>query len=249
MYGLIGYPLGHSFSAQYFTEKFLREGLDECYKLFPIKDINSLSELVDCNKTLNGLNVTIPYKQAVIPFLDNISDDASEIGAVNVIRISRSESAEREFLSGYNTDWKGFIESLDSMLHPDVKKALILGSGGASKAVVYGLKKRGIRSLIVSRTKNNGDITYDDIDKTIMSEHLLIVNTTPLGMFPKTEACPDIPYHLLTSNHICYDLIYNPEQTEFMRKSAAMGAEVKNGLEMLHIQAELSWKIWNAHSE
>lgn len=249
MYGLIGYPLGHSFSAQYFTEKFLREGLDECYKLFPIKDINSLSELVDGNKTLNGLNVTIPYKQAVIPFLDKISGDASEIGAVNVIRISRSGSAAGTHLSGYNTDWKGFIESLEPMLHQHVKKALILGSGGASKAVVYGLKKRGIMPLVVSRSKNNGDITYDDIDKTIMSEHLLIVNTTPLGMFPETETYPDIPYHLLTSDHICYDLIYNPEQTEFMRKSAVMGAEVKNGLEMLHIQAELSWKIWNEHSE
>lgn len=249
MYGLIGYPLGHSFSAQYFTEKFLREGLDECYKLFPIKDINSLSELVDGNKTLNGLNVTIPYKQAVIPFLDKISGDASEIGAVNVIRISRSKSAAKTHLSGYNTDWKGFIESLEPMLHPHVKKALILGSGGASKAVVYGLKKRGIKPLIVSRSKNSGDMTYDDIDKTIMSEHLLIVNTTPLGMFPETEAYPDIPYNFLTPDHICYDLIYNPEQTEFMRKSAAMGAEVKNGLEMLHIQAELSWKIWNEHSE
>ncbi len=249
MYGLIGYPLGHSFSAQYFTEKFLREGLDECYKLFPIKDINSLSELVDGNKTLNGLNVTIPYKQAVIPFLDKISGDASEIGAVNVIKISRSENAAGTHLSGYNTDWKGFIESLEPMLHPHVKKALILGSGGASKAVVYGLKKRGIKPLIVSRSKNSGDMTYDDIDKTIMSEHLLIVNTTPLGMFPETEAYPDIPYNFLTPDHICYDLIYNPEQTEFMHKSAAMGAEVKNGLEMLHIQAELSWKIWNEHSE
>ncbi len=249
MYGLIGYPLGHSFSAQYFTEKFLREGLDECYKLFPIKDINSLSELVDGNKTLNGLNVTLPYKQAVIPFLDKISGDASEIGAVNVIRISRSENAAGTHLSGYNTDWKGFIESLEPMLHPDVKKALILGSGGASKAVAYGLKKRGIMPLVVSRSKNNGDMTYDDIDKTIMSEHLLIVNTTPLGMFPETETYPAIPYHLLTTDHICYDLVYNPEQTEFMRKSAVMGAEVKNGLEMLHIQAELSWKIWNEHSE
>lgn len=249
MYGLIGYPLGHSFSAQYFTEKFLREGLDECYKLFPIKDINSLSELVDGNKTLNGLNVTLPYKQAVIPFLDKISGDASEIGAVNVIRISRCENAAGTHLSGYNTDWKGFIESLEPMLHPHVKKALILGSGGASKAVVYGLKKRGIKPLIVSRSKNSGDMTYDDIDKTIMSEHLLIVNTTPLGMFPETEAYPDIPYNFLRPDHICYDLIYNPEQTEFMRKSAAMGAEVKNGLEMLHIQAELSWKIWNEHSE
>lgn len=246
MFGLIGYPLGHSFSAKYFNEKFAKEGIDNCYKLFPIPTIGDLKEIINSNPTLHGLNVTIPYKEQVLPFLNHLSPDAEAIGAVNVIKIYYDKNGGTPALSGYNTDWKGFSLSLLPMLRGNVKSALVLGSGGASKAVCYALKQLGISPHLVSRVTAPEVLTYDDLNEQIIRDNLLIVNTTPLGMSPNIDSSPDIPYQYLTENHICYDLVYNPEITEFMKKSAQYGAQVKNGLEMLHRQAELSWEIWIA---
>ena len=247
MFGLIGYPLGHSFSAKYFAGKFKRENLEEQYCLFPLKRIEELDSLISENIGLKGLNVTIPYKELVIPYLDELSPDASAIGAVNVIRVFKSNNGEKPCLRGYNTDWEGFSLSLSSLLTGNEKKALVLGTGGASKAVVYALSKLGIKSQLVSRKKRDGVQTYEDLNKSIIEDNLLIINTTPLGMFPNTQSAPMIPYEYLTSRHICYDLVYNPLETEFLKRCAAMGATTKNGLKMLHLQADLSWKIWNEH--
>lgn len=242
MYGLIGYPLGHSFSAGFFNDKFKREGIDEHYSLFPIENINELPVLIKEHPDLHGLNVTIPYKEKVIPFLSELSDDAREIGAVNVVAISDNG----KILKGYNSDAIGFRDSIKPLLKPDMKKALVLGTGGASKAVAYVLRNLGIDVRFVSRHKGEDNFTYEDLTPEVISEYKVIVNTTPLGMWPKTESCPDIPYSLLTHSHLCYDLVYNPETTTFMRKSAEMGATVKNGLEMLHRQALAAWDIWNS---
>ncbi|MDE6339709.1 MAG: shikimate dehydrogenase, partial [Muribaculaceae bacterium] len=181
----------------------------------------------------------------VIPFLDQISPDASEIGAVNVIKIVNNTEGRQPILSGFNTDWKGFSLSLSPLLDSKIDNALILGTGGASKAVGYALRQLGIIPHFVSRTSRPGVYSYDELNKTIIENNLLIVNTTPLGMYPAVNACPPIPYQYITSHHICYDLVYNPHMTEFMRRSAEKGAKVKNGLEMLHRQAELSWEIWS----
>ncbi len=245
MYGLIGYPLGHSFSAGYFKEKFERENINEQYKAFPLKDIVEFKDLYEAMSDLKGVNVTIPYKQDVMKFLDFLSDDAEEIGAVNVVKINRNEEGF-PVLKGYNSDWQGFSESLKPLLHDGIKGALVLGSGGASKAVCYALRQLNIKPLTISRKSAPGVMTYEDIDRDVIKNNLLIVNTTPLGMYPNVRGCPDLPYHYLTSAHVCYDLVYNPEITEFMKKSAAYGAVVKNGLEMLHRQAEISWEIWNS---
>lgn len=249
MYGLIGYPLGHSFSAKYFAEKFKRENIDESYELFPIHKIEDMELLLRKNCSLKGFNVTIPYKRSIFGFLDEVSEDARNIGAVNVVRIDRNECADIPRLVGYNTDWSGFSESLLPLINDTIRNALILGTGGASAAVAYALSRLGIKYTFVSRTKKIEfeSITYNDIDEKKMKDNLLIINTTPLGMYPETSSCPDIPYNLLTEHHLCYDLVYNPEVTEFMKRSSKFGARVKNGLEMLHIQAELSWKIWNEH--
>lgn len=244
MYGLIGKKLGHSFSAQFFNEKFKREGIKEEYLLLPIPEISDFPELLVKYPDLHGLNVTIPYKQEVMPFLSEISEDAEEIGAVNTIKITGDNGKIK--LKGYNTDVIGFRESLKPLLRPEIKKALVLGSGGASKAVVYVLKKAGITPTLVSRNPHPDNLSYHDLDKRIMEENLLIVNTTPLGMFPDVDSYPPIPYHLLTDRHICFDLVYNPLETEFMKKSAKMGAQTKNGIEMLHGQAIASWDIWNS---
>ncbi len=241
MYGLIGNPLGHSFSADFFNNKFEREGIDEHYSLFPLENIGELLPLLASNPGLKGLNVTIPYKKQVIPFLSEISDAAKEIGAVNVIKINSDGK-----LSGYNTDSIGFRNSLTPLLAPHVKKALVLGTGGASLAVEYVLRNLGLEVTKVSRKKTEGVITYSEITPDVMNSHHLIVNTTPLGTWPNTDASPDIPYHLLTSKHICHDLVYNPETTEFMRRSAEFGATVKNGFEMLIGQAIAAWEIWNS---
>lgn len=241
MYGLIGYPLGHSFSAGFFNDKFKNEGIDEHYNLFPIEHIDVLPELLKKHPDLKGLNVTIPYKEKVIPFLAAISDDAKEIGAVNVIAVSDNGKT----LKGFNTDAIGFRESLLPLLKPEMNKALVLGTGGASKAVAYVLKKLGIEVRFVSRHEGVGYYKYEDLTPEVIAENRIIVNTTPLGMWPNTEACPDLPYSSLSDSHLCYDLVYNPEITTFMRKSAEMGATVKNGLEMLHRQALAAWDIWN----
>lgn len=243
-YGLIGYPLGHSFSATYFTEKFNRENIDARYDNYEMQTIDDLLPLLHNEPELRGLNVTIPHKQAVIPLLDDISDTARAIGAVNVIRIRRNGNSIH--LKGYNSDVIGFCQSIRPLLHPELHRhALVLGTGGASKAVVYGLQQMGLSAICVSRTPADGRLTYADINAEIMETHKVIVNCTPAGMYPQTETCPSIPYNLLTSSHLLYDLVYNPLETKFMHLGAKQGATVKNGLEMLHLQAEAGWNFWH----
>lgn len=244
VYGLLGYPLGHSFSKNYFNNKFEAEKIDAEYINFEIPDINMLMEVISEYYNLNGLNVTIPYKEQVIPFLDELDEDAANIGAVNVIKIIRENGDMR--LKGYNSDIIGFCDSIAPFIKPHMKKALILGTGGAAKAVHYGLKKLGIEGQFVSRKKSEQAITYSEIDKEIIDTHHVIVNTTPLGMYPNIDESPDIPYNLLTPDHLCYDLLYNPDETLFMKNAKAMGAATKNGLEMLLLQAFASYDIWNS---
>ena len=244
LYGLLGYPLGHSFSRNYFNNKFEAEDIDAEYINFEIPDINMLMEVISEYYNLNGLNVTIPYKEQVIPFLDELDEDAANIGAVNVIKIIHNNNDL--ILKGYNSDVVGFCDSISPLIKPHMKKALILGTGGAAKAVCYGLKKLGIESQFVSRKKTENTITYPEINKDIIDEHHIIVNTTPLGMYPNVDDCPDIPYELLTEKHLCYDLLYNPDETLFMKNAKGYGATVKNGLEMLLLQAFVSYEIWNS---
>lgn len=245
MYGLIGYPLGHSFSEKYFRNKFAELRIEETYRLFPLKDISELPALLESNPGIRGLNVTIPYKEAVIPYLDRLSADATEIGAVNCIRIIQDADGRR-VLTGHNTDWDGFAESLRPHIRPEFTDALVLGSGGASKAVAYALKALGISPHIVSRTRGKGEFVYEDLSRDMLKRCPLVVNTTPLGMSPDIHSAPPLPYHLLNKHNFCYDLVYNPELTEFLRRAESHDAEIKNGLEMLHLQADISWKIWNA---
>lgn len=243
-YGLIGYPLGHSFSISYFNQKFKDENIDAVYENFEIPSIDLLPEVLDSNPNLKGLNVTIPYKQKVIPFLDNISPEARAIGAVNVIKVIHEGKKTR--LKGYNSDVIGFTQSIEPMLEPRYhKKALILGTGGASKAIDYGLKSLGLDTVFVSRFERPDTIQYDKITPAVVQEYNVIVNCTPLGMFPHTEECPQLPYEAMDSHTILYDLIYNPDETMFMKRGAERGANVKNGLEMLLLQAFASWEFWH----
>ena len=248
-YGLIGYPLSHSFSGKYFSEKFSREGISDCtYDLFPIERIDLLLPLINGNMELLGLNVTIPYKEQVIPYLNDIDEDAANIGAVNTIRITHNSG--KTILKGYNTDVYGFSESLRPLLTQRHKNALILGTGGASKAVAYALKKWEIPVTFVSRSHTNSNtITYPMITPEIIVKSKIIVNTSPLGMYPSINDCPDIPYELLTPDHILFDLIYNPQETTFMSKGRSKGSKVLNGLHMLHLQADKAWQIWNTKSK
>ena len=243
-YGLIGYPLRHSFSIGYFNEKFKSENIDAEYVNFEIPSIEDFMEVVEENPNLCGLNVTIPYKEQVIPFLNALDPDTAKIGAVNVIKIIRQGKGKVKLI-GYNSDIIGFTQSIQPLLLPSHKKALILGTGGASKAVYHGLKNLGIESVFVSRTHKPGMLTYEELTPEIMAEHTVIVNCTPLGMYPKVDFCPDIPYECLTSNHLLYDLLYNPNVTLFMKKGEERGAITKNGLEMLLLQAFAAWEIWN----
>ena len=243
-YGLIGYPLGHSFSQKYFTEKFDRECVDARYDLFPLESINELPGLIHDTEGLAGFNVTIPYKQDVIQFLDEMDDQAREIGAVNVVKIMRQVNGAYR-LKGFNSDAYGFTESIRPMLGPSHKRALVLGSGGASKAVIFSLRRLGVEPVVVSRRASAGMLTYAAIDKEILMNYTVIVNASPVGMSPIIDACPDIPYEFLTPRHVCFDLVYNPEETLFLQKASAAGAAVKNGLEMLHLQAEGAWMYWN----
>lgn len=243
-YGLIGFPLGHSFSQKYFTEKFAREGTDARYDLFPLSSINEFPKLLCDIENFKGCNVTIPYKQDVMQFLDELDDQAREIGAVNVVKITFDTQGKRH-LKGFNSDAYGFTESIRPMLNGTHKKALVLGSGGASKAVIYSLRKLGVEPIVVSRRPANGVLTYSNLTKAIMQECTVVVNASPVGMSPKVYACPDIPYEYLTDRHVCFDLVYNPEETLFLKKSKQQGAAVKNGLEMLHLQAEGAWLYWN----
>ena len=243
-YGLIGYPLGHSFSISYFNQKFKDENIDAVYENFEIPSIDLLPEVLDSNPNLKGLNVTIPFKQKVIPFLDNISPEARAIGAVNVIKVTHEGKKTR--LKGYNSDVIGFTQSIEPMLEPRYhKKALILGTGGASKAIDYGLKSLGLETVFVSRYERPETIQYDKITPDVVQEYNVIVNCTPLGMFPHTEECPQLPYEAMDSHTILYDLIYNPDETMFMKRGAERGANVKNGLEMLLLQAFASGEFWH----
>lgn len=243
-YGLIGYPLGHSFSKKYFTDKFSKEGITDCeYDNFSIPDIKELKDILSDHSELCGFNITIPHKQAVISFLDDSSNLPEGLTACNCVKIEDGK------LIGYNTDVAGFEQSLSPLLNSNHKKALILGNGGAAEAVKFVLNKLQIGFKVVSRRLHDGtNLTYKDLDENILKDHLLIVNTTPLGTFPKVEECPDIPYQFLTANHYLFDLVYNPAKTLFLQKGEERGAIIKNGSDMLQIQAEESWKIWNENS-
>lgn len=243
-YGLIGYPLGHSFSQSYFNEKFQNENIDALYENFEIPSIENFPEIIETNPNLRGLNVTIPYKEKVISYLDVISPEAREIGAVNVIKVERK--GKNAYLTGYNSDVIGFTRSIEPLIEKYHKKALILGTGGASKAINYGLKSLGLETLFVSRYRKPGTICYEDITPKVIQEYNVIVNCTPLGMFPHTDECPDLPYEAMNTQTLLYDLIYNPDTTMFMQKGAEHGATVKNGLEMLLLQAFASWEFWHS---
>ena len=244
-YGLIGYPLGHSFSRKFFTEKFAKEGIDAQYLNFEIPSIEEFPNIIKNNPTLKGLNVTIPYKQQVMQYLDDISEEAKAIGAVNVVKCQLSTVNCQLHLTGYNSDVIGFVESIKPLLKPHHKKALILGTGGASKAIRYGLEKKlGMKTLFVSRSAREGMITYEEVTAEVLREYEVIVNCSPVGMYPHVDECPALPYESMNENNLLYDLVYNPLETLFMKKGAAQGATVKNGLEMLHLQAIASWEFW-----
>jgi shikimate dehydrogenase len=243
-YGLIGYPLGHSFSISYFNQKFADEGINAKYENFEIENIDQLQEVLDMNPDLRGLNVTIPYKEKVIEYLDSITPEAQSIGAVNVIRVTHE--GKKIKLKGYNSDVIGFTKSIEPMLDKKWhQKALILGTGGASKAINYGLKSLGLETVFVSRYERPGTIQYKNVTPEVVKEYNVIINCTPLGMYPKTEVCPELPYEAMDSHTILYDLIYNPDETLFMKRGAEYGANVKNGLEMLLLQAFSSWEFWH----
>ena len=243
-YGLIGYPLGHSFSISYFNEKFENEHINAKYINFEIPSIDGLTEILDRNPELRGLNVTIPYKEQVIKFLDAISPEAEAIGAVNVIRVTHK--GDKVFLKGFNSDVIGFTRSIEPLLEPAQKKALILGTGGASKAINCGLKSLNMQTIFVSRTKHgNGFITYDEVTAELIKEYNVVVNCTPVGMYPHADECPQLPYEAMDTHTLLYDLIYNPDETLFLKRGREQGATVKNGLEMLLLQAFASWEFWN----
>ncbi|MBE6340464.1 MAG: shikimate dehydrogenase [Bacteroidales bacterium] len=240
-YGLIGFPLGHSFSEKFFTEKFAREKIDAQYRLYPMETVDKVHELI-ADADMRGFNVTIPYKQQIMPLLDELDEEAANVGAVNVVKIIRENGTTK--LKGYNSDIYGFYESIRPFIKPQHKKALILGTGGASKAVCAMLKKLNIEYVFVSRSPKEGQLSYDQIDSQTMNEYKVVVNTTPLGMSPNLDTCPPLPYELFTPEHLAFDLVYNPETTKFLRLAAEHGAATKNGLEMLHLQAIRAWEIW-----
>lgn len=240
-YGLIGHPLGHSFSARFFADKFQRECIDASYSNYDLADISEVEQL----RHLQGFNVTIPYKQAILPYLASISPEAQAIGAVNTVRVVDGQ------FHGYNTDVIGFRESLAAWLRtqniePSSLQALVLGTGGASKAICHALTQLGICWQYVSRTPDGGCLCYADLHEhpNLLQTHRLIVNCTPLGTYPKVETCPDLPYSALAPSHLLYDLVYNPEETLFLRHGREAGCATKNGLEMLHLQALAAWDIW-----
>lgn len=236
-YGIIGFPLLHSFSAKYFNEKFATEQIEAEYSLYPLDkgEWTNGERLMDLLNRLDGFNVTLPYKQEIIPYLERLDETAHAIGAVNVVykRV------------GYNTDCMGFMESMRPLVRDFDQRALVLGTGGASKAVCYGLRKLGIAPTLVSRTPKEGMLGYKELTKAVMAEHTIIVNCTPLGMLPEVDSCPDIPYEMLSARHLLYDCVYNPEETLFLKKGKAQGCTIKNGLEMLYGQAKAAWCIWS----
>ena len=242
LFGLLGFPLGHSFSKTYFTEKFKTEKIDAEFVNFESDTIEQTLQVIKTTPSLKGFAVTIPYKEKIIPYLDHISEDARKIGAVNSVKVEHTISGS--ILTGYNTEILGFRESLLEFIQTPPTQALLLGTGGASKAVQHALASLGIEVFTVSRTPHFSEISYDQVAR-FLSNTPLIMNATPVGMWPHVTNCPDIPYHLLSSNHYLFDLIYNPEITEFMHRGEQQGARIKNGLQMLYLQADYSWKLWN----
>ncbi len=234
-FGIIGFPLLHSFSAKYFSEKFEREHIEAEYSLYPVPIGNLKLEIGHLLDSLDGFNVTMPYKQEIIPYLERLDDTAREVGAVNVVHRR----------VGYNTDCLGFMESIQPLLRKEDKQALVLGTGGASKAVCYGLKQLGVRPTLVSRKPKAGMLGYEDLTKDVMAAHTVIVNCTPLGMLPDVDSCPPIPYEMVTARHLLFDCVYNPEETLFLKKGKAQGAIIQNGIGMLYGQAKAAWAIWN----
>lgn len=240
-YGLIGRNIGYSFSRTYFGKKFSAEHFQEyTYENFDLQSISEFPELLANHPDIKGLNVTIPYKEAILPYLDELSENAQKIGAVNVIRFKKNGK-----IKGYNSDWYGFKKALTPLLLPNHKKALILGTGGAAKAVAFALEKMGILYAFVSRNDYPNAIRYEHLNETIFDTYSIIINCTPLGTFPNVDQCPPIPYTYFTSRHIAFDLIYNPEKTLFLQQAEAQGALIENGYPMLVFQAEKAWKIWN----
>ncbi|MGB3063458.1 shikimate dehydrogenase family protein [Sphingobacterium thalpophilum] len=243
--GLIGFPLGHSFSKKYYLEKFQQEDINDVdYDLYPIEHISDFVPIYS-DKDFYGVNVTIPYKIEVMRYLDELSEEAKSIQAVNCVRIMHSDDGS-VYLKGYNTDAYGFETSLKPLLTPKDQKALVLGNGGAAKAVIYALNQLNIAYKLVSRTKQADHYTYEELDASILSEYTVIINCSPVGTYPNITACPKLPYEYINENHLCYDLIYNPEETAFLRKGREQGARTKNGYEMLQLQAEKNWEIWNS---
>lgn len=244
--GLIGYPLGHSFSKNFYLSKFEAEGINHIdYDLYPIEHIEKFIPLLQKEIAFRGFNVTIPYKQTVMDYVDDLSQEAAAIQAVNCITIHRT--TDKLWLKGYNTDAYGFQKSLEPLLKPQHTSALVLGNGGAAKAVFYVLQKLHIPYHIVSRSKDNGDFTYHDLTADIIESNTLIINCSPVGTYPNIAECPEIPYEALSSQHLLYDLIYNPEETLFLKKGKEKGATIKNGYEMLVLQAEKNWEIWQSN--
>lgn len=243
-YGLVGFPLKHSFSKRFFTEKFATEEIDAEYSNFEIPEIGLFPQIISEYPNLKGLNVTLPYKEKVIQYLDGLDSGAKAIGAVNVIKIERNEGDIK--LTGYNSDIIGFENSIRPFINKNRhKKALILGTGGASKAVIKGLQNLGLDTNYVSRTPQKGMYSYDDLSREIMAEYTVVVNTSPVGTFPNVDEAPNIPYQYLTPNHLLFDLVYNPAETKFLRLGKEQGATTKNGQEMLELQAKAAWTIWN----
>jgi len=243
LYGLIGFPLGHSFSVPYFAKKFEREAIEAEYRNFPLEDISSFEVLLQTETRLAGLNVTVPYKKKVIPYLDSLSETAGTIGAVNTISFLSGRDGPR--LKGDNTDVAGFRRSLEEHLQKQHRSALVLGTGGSSHAVCHVLDQMGLAYTRVSRSAGEGAIAYRELDEQRMAENLLIINTTPLGMYPNVDSAPEIPYERLTPKHLLFDLVYNPGLTRFLALGETRGAHIVNGYDMLVYQAEASWKIWN----
>ena len=244
IYGLIGYPLTHSFSCDFFNKKFAAEGINAEYLNFEIDDVERLCDLVGELPELRGLNVTAPYKEAVLPLLNALDDDARTIGAVNVIKVFHDKHSGKAAMKGYNSDSPAFSRTIEPLLTPRLDRALVLGTGGAAKAVSHALQGLGVTVQLVSRRKSAATVTYEEITRSLVARHKLVINATPLGKWPDVDQCPDFPFRFLTSEHLCYDLIYNPDETCFLRRSLEMGAQVKNGLEKLLLQAFISYQMW-----
>ncbi|MDE6395687.1 MAG: shikimate dehydrogenase [Muribaculaceae bacterium] len=238
-YGLVGRTLGHSFSRAYFTDKFASENINARYVNIELPEITDLLPALSKLPNLRGFNVTIPYKREVMDLLDHIDPNAAAIGAVNVVRVESDGT-----MTGYNTDVIGFTESIRPLVRPDVKSALVLGVGGATRAVVAGLRSLGIEPVTVSRRPGAGDLTWNEVTADVIAEHKVIVNCTPLGTWPDVDTAPDLPYEAITPSHVCFDLVYNPAETLFLRRAAARGAATRNGLEMLRLQADAAWRLW-----